>query len=156
MTDDQVRAINDEINRMYSQKYRWERRIIELNGPDLTRIPPKLMGVSMRKVPGSRYMYFGRALDLPGVRELFEMRVEPKEAVSRHELVKCVDVAYYGLRDEEDGVLVRLESERERSMGVVRQPGSVTPSVMRLPTLEQLEQALVDRRKSILLAKYDY
>ena len=82
--------------------------------------------------------YFGAARDLPGVRELFEQARKllfqtlvyalhnPSSSHSpclsaakparktRGELAKLVDADYYGYRDEDDGIIVPLEQEREK------------------------------------------
>ncbi|PIO24738.1 hypothetical protein AB205_0130180 [Aquarana catesbeiana] len=69
-----------------------------------------------KEVPGNRgYKYFGAAKDLPGVRELFEKEPAPPPRKTRAELMKEIDAEYYGYRDEDDGVLVPLEQEEERS-----------------------------------------
>lgn len=54
MTDEQIRAINDEINDMYSRKIRWDYRIIELGGPDFRRVGPRIVGVEWKETPGGR------------------------------------------------------------------------------------------------------
>jgi hypothetical protein len=58
--------------------------------------------------------YFGRAKDLPGVRELFEADVPEPVKKSRYEMIKSVDADYYGYRDEDDGILVAVEAEEEK------------------------------------------
>jgi pre-mRNA-splicing factor ISY1 len=67
-----------------------------------------------REVPGNRgYKYFGRARELPGVKELFEEaqpRAYPKK---RTEFTAHVNERYYGYRDEEDGKLLEYEKSRE-------------------------------------------
>ncbi|KAI8060046.1 Isy1-like splicing factor [Gongronella butleri] len=111
MSDYQVRDLNDYINKMFREKYQWERRIKELGGPNYS-MAPKMLDNEGREVPGVRgYRYFGRARDLPGVRELFEQEASGPVARSKTELYKNIDADYYGYRDEEDGAL--LESERE-------------------------------------------
>ena len=62
-----------------------------------------------------RYRYFGAAKNLPGVKELFEAPAPPPTKRNRYELYKRIDMDYYGFRDDEDGVLVRLETEAEQS-----------------------------------------
>ena len=62
-----------------------------------------------------RYRYFGAAKNLPGVKELFEAPAPPPTKRNRYELYKRIDMDYYGFRDDEDGVLVRLETEAEHS-----------------------------------------
>lgn len=61
-----------------------------------------------------RYRYFGAAKNLPGVKELFEAPAPPATKRSRYGLYKRIDMDYYGFRDEEDGLLVRLEGEAEQ------------------------------------------
>ncbi|CAO3634414.1 unnamed protein product [Cunninghamella blakesleeana] len=64
--------LNDYINKMMREKYHWEKQIKQLGGPNYS-IAPKMLDNEGKEVPGSRgYKYFGRARDLPGVRELFE------------------------------------------------------------------------------------
>lgn len=77
-----------------------------------------------REVPGSRgYKYFGRAKDLPGVKELLENAAaavdsaEAQEAkASKYRRFLNQPPAYLGDEDEDDGVLLKEEEEREREM----------------------------------------
>ncbi|CDH52428.1 pre-mrna-splicing factor isy1 homolog [Lichtheimia corymbifera JMRC:FSU:9682] len=168
LSDYQVRDLNDEINKLLREKSHWERRIRQLGGAIYAA--PKMIDNEGREVPGNRgYKYFGRARDLPGVRELFEMETQ-QEPVSRSrtELYKNVDADYYGYRDEEDGVLVHYEEEREKQLlEEVEEEESTaneekeaekeienynaTPFV---PTRKQVEEYLVKRRKEQLMEKY--
>ncbi|CAO3599314.1 unnamed protein product [Absidia cylindrospora] len=67
-----------------------------------------------KEVPGARgYKYFGRARDLPGVRELFEQEASGPVGRSRTEIYKNIDADYYGYRDEEDGILLASEEQQE-------------------------------------------
>ena len=159
MTDDQVRAINDEINRMYAQKARWDMRIIELGGPDFRRSGPRNLGTPMKQVPGSKYKYFGRALDLPGVAELFEEveRGEVKESITRDHVLSVADAKYYGYDD--DSGLAAMEAELELENGVVSDQFIPTETelahvVSSIPNLQQLEELIVARKRKILLEKY--
>ncbi|KAJ2400283.1 NineTeen Complex (NTC) component [Coemansia sp. RSA 2559] len=110
----QIRDVNDEINKFLRAKAHWEDRIVELGGPDYKKIGPKMLDHQGREVPGNRgYKYFGRAKDLPGVRELFE---EQEQAISRPqkttkaELLRRIDAAYFGYGDEnDDGELLEYE-----------------------------------------------
>ena len=61
------------------------------------------------------YKYFGAARDLPGVRELFETDTPDQPKKTRAELMKDIDAAYYGFRDDDDGILVPLEIEAEKA-----------------------------------------
>lgn len=117
--------------------------------------------------------YFGRARELPGVKELFEPKKKTPESASalatRSDLRKQVDSSYYGYNlDEEDGTLLAYEKEREEEMrqellkkgdGKVAEgweplPGDGGDGIgWRLPTLEEVGEELVERRRRALLDK---
>ncbi|KAM8867586.1 pre-mRNA-splicing factor ISY1 homolog [Synchiropus picturatus] len=110
-----IRDLNDEINKLLREKRHWEIRIRELGGRDYLRYGPRMLDHEGKEVPGNRgYRYFGAARDLPGVRELFEKEPAPDLRKTRAELMKEVDAEYYGYRDEDDGVLLPLESQYEK------------------------------------------
>ncbi|KAG5458599.1 MAG: Isy1-like splicing factor [Olpidium bornovanus] len=129
LSDYQVRDLNDEINKLMREKNHWERRIVELGGPDYFVGfvgAAARFGVIRAYGPGhtgqttahtcqflTGYKYFGRAKDLPGVRELFEQAAPEVERRTRGDLYKNVDADYYGYRDEEDGVLLAYERQKE-------------------------------------------
>ncbi|CAO3628925.1 unnamed protein product [Cunninghamella echinulata] len=101
---------------MMREKYHWEKRIKELGGPNYS-VAPKMLDNEGKEVPGSRgYKYFGRARDLPGVRELFEQEATGPVGISRTEMYKNIDADYYGYRDEEDGVLLEIEKQYEEQL----------------------------------------
>ncbi|KAF9604605.1 hypothetical protein IFM89_008049 [Coptis chinensis] len=62
------------------------------------------------------YRYFGAAKKLPGVRELFEKPPELRKRRSRYDIFKRIDASYYGYRDDEDGILGKLEGPAEAEM----------------------------------------
>lgn len=111
LSEFQVRDLNDKINKLMRDKRHWEYKIKELGGPDYRRSAPRMMGDDGKEIPGSHgYRYFGRARDLPGVKELFQAPVPDSSALkSRGEMYKAVDADYYGYRDEDDGKLVAYE-----------------------------------------------
>ncbi|KAJ2676849.1 NineTeen Complex (NTC) component [Coemansia spiralis] len=112
----QIRDTNDEINRLLRAKAHWEDRVLELGGPDYKKIGPKMLDHQGKEVPGNRgYKYFGRAKDLPGVRELFEEQTQgnPRYRKSnKADLLRRADATYYGYNDENDGGAL-LEYERK-------------------------------------------
>lgn len=131
-----IRDLNDEINKLIREKGHWERRILELGGPDYAKAAPKVtaddvdagdagtaagaLGTAATAVGGgggaAGYRYFGAAKQLPGVKELFE-RPPPRQAGrrTRAQLAKGLTPDYYGFRDEDDGALLRLERAAERA-----------------------------------------
>ncbi|RYR32904.1 hypothetical protein Ahy_A10g047432 isoform F [Arachis hypogaea] len=118
-----LRDLNDEINKLIREKSHWERRIVELGGPNYARHSAKMTDLEGNIVdvpnPGGRgpgYRYFGAAKKLPGVRELFEKPPELRKRRTRYDIYKRIDASYYGYRDDEDGVLERLEGPAEEKM----------------------------------------
>lgn len=120
-----LRDLNDEINKLIREKSHWERRIVELGGPNYTKHSAKMTDLDGNIVdvpnPGGRgpgYRYFGAAKKLPGVRELFEKPPELRKRRTRYDIYKRIDASYYGYRDDEDGVLERVEGPAEVKMRV--------------------------------------
>ncbi|XP_042515439.1 pre-mRNA-splicing factor ISY1 homolog [Macadamia integrifolia] len=118
-----LRDLNDEINKLIREKWHWERRIVELGGPNYTKHAAKMTNLEGDIVdvpnPGGRgpgYRYFGAAKKLPGVRELFEKPPELRKRRSRYDIFKRIDASYYGYRDDEDGILEKLEGPAETKM----------------------------------------
>src|ERR1700761_94418 len=114
LSDYQIRDLNDEINKLMREKWVWEKQIRTLGGPNYMR-GGRVVDEEGKEVPGGGkgYRYFGRARELPGVKELFEAAKEPPpgsksdEQRSRQDLRRNVDASYYGYNlDEEDGVLL--------------------------------------------------
>ncbi|KAJ2365923.1 NineTeen Complex (NTC) component, partial [Coemansia sp. RSA 2607] len=99
LPDTQIRDLNDEINKLLRTKAHWEKRILELGGPDHKRTGAKLLDDQGVAVGGARgYRYFGRAKDLPDVKEMLGRR--RKQAARRGDgraaLLARIDAAYYG------------------------------------------------------------
>ncbi|CAN4096733.1 unnamed protein product [Withania somnifera] len=118
-----LRDLNDEINKLIREKVHWERRIIELGGPNYMKHSAKMTDLDGNIVdvpnPGGRgpgYRYFGAAKKLPGVRELFEKPPELRKRRTRYDIYKRIDASYYGYRDDEDGILEKLEGPAEEKM----------------------------------------
>ncbi len=119
-----IRDLNDGINKLMREKYHWNRRIKELGGKDYIREERRAMALAEKEGGGGGdevqlgaslkgsggYQYFGAAKDLPGVRELFARHAAKLTKRKRGDVYKYITPDYYGLRDEEDGVLLELES----------------------------------------------
>ncbi|CAG8531024.1 998_t:CDS:2, partial [Ambispora leptoticha] len=157
LSDYQIRDLNDEINKLMREKGHWEDQIKKLGGPDYRRIGPKMMDYEGKEVPGNRgYKYFGRAKDLPGVRELFEQEAPEPPKRTRFDLYKNVDADYYGYRDEEDGTLIEYEQEQEKleiPMDVDESDEKYVSHVA-VPSQKEVEEYLVRRRKRQILDRY--
>eukprot|EP01018_Ginkgo_biloba_P006642 Gb_22077 [translate_table: standard] len=118
-----LRDLNDEINKLIREKGHWEVRIVELGGPNYIKVGTKITDLEGREVEipsasgkGPGYRYFGAAKHLPGVKELFDKPPETKKRRSRYEIYKRIDASYYGYRDDEDGILEKVERIAEEEM----------------------------------------
>ncbi|CAH0554759.1 unnamed protein product [Brassicogethes aeneus] len=193
-----IRDLNDEINKLLREKRHWEDQIKELGGPDYQRVGPRMLDHEGKEVPGNRgYKYFGAAKELPGVRELFEQEPPPPPRKTRAELMKDIDADYYGYMDDDDGILLPLETKAEKTSiqkkvaewkekkenrlnkasddeddeedeniyaveesDEEEQPQVIDGSQQRfvahvpVPSQQEVEQALLRRRKQELLDKY--
>lgn len=173
LSDYQIRDLNDELNKLMREKHMWEVQIRNLGGPNYMRGGGKIYDEQGREIPGGGkgYRYFGRARELPGVKELFEAAKskgqEEKPLEERKELRRNVDAAYYGYApDEEDEKLLAYEAEKERqAVEHMRRTGPQEPPAgweplpgdsgdgvgWDLPTLEEVQEELIERRRRKLL-----
>lgn len=187
LSDYQIRDVNDEINKLMREKYMWEVQIRNLGGPNYTTAAgksTKMYDEQGREVPGvgnKGYKYFGRARELPGVKELFEAAAKAraegrsdkdKPLEAREDLRKVVDAAYYGYApDEEDdgGKLLAYEAGKEAAAfenlmhnGSKDVPPDWEPlpgdagdgKAWVLPTVEEVQEELIDRRRRKLLDQF--
>ncbi|CBX97393.1 NineTeen Complex (NTC) component [Plenodomus lingam] len=181
LSDYQIRDLNDEINKLMREKHMWESQIRNLGGPNYMR-GGRVLDEEGREVPGGGkgYRYFGRAKELPGVKELFERQARPEDDMDkgrekRSELRQKVDAGYYGYNlDEEDGTLLAYEKEKEQAAwnefmalpdDLGDKPSKTQKEWMELPgdegdgarwkvpTLDEVNQELVERRRRKLLEK---
>ena len=111
-----LRDLNDEINKLIREKGHWESRIVALGGPNYARAAPRVADADGGTASRGGYRYFGAAKGLPGVKELFEKAAPRTVRRTRHQLYQTIDADYYGFRDEEDGILVRVEAEAETAL----------------------------------------
>eukprot|EP01083_Nonionella_stella_P057631 151209_1 len=176
-----IRDLNDKINKLLREKGHWERQIQNLGGPNYAKVSVPMGGRAIEG-PGG-YMYFGAAKELPGVRELLEAKtaVEDKKP-SRFVLNKRININYYGFRDDDDGVLEKLEAEAEKKLRskVIEQwkedrrseglevdekmedsallessgSGAMFTAFIPTPSQEEIKQKLLAKKKKALLEKY--
>ena len=146
LSDFQIRDLNDEINKLMKEKWGWERRIRELGGPNYMRGAGgvvfdeqgrELGGGEGGGGGGKGYRYFGRARELPGVKEIFERAAKRRMRKNGEESDddagedgegagkkrkggaqmdrRNLDANYFGFGlDEEDGSLLRYERRKEK------------------------------------------
>ncbi|KAJ7477981.1 pre-mRNA-splicing factor ISY1 [Mycena galericulata] len=117
LSDYEVRDLNDEINKQMREKRHWENQIVALGGANYRR-NVAMLDDDGKEVPGTKgYKYFGRAKELPGVRELFQSRKKDEEeenkALSHYKKFMAQGPAYYGDFDEADGTLLAFERAAE-------------------------------------------
>ncbi|KAG8847426.1 NineTeen Complex (NTC) component [Serendipita sp. 405] len=117
LSDYEVRDLNDEINKLMREKRHWENQIIALGGANYRR-NVAMLDADGKEVPGTKgYKYFGRAKELPGVKELFESKSkeedEDKATAEFYKKFANNGPAYYGDLDEADGELLEFEKRAE-------------------------------------------
>ncbi|KAK5988608.1 Pre-mRNA-splicing factor ISY1 [Cladobotryum mycophilum] len=173
LSDYQIRDLNDEINKLMREKHMWEIQIRNLGGPNYMRGGGKIYDEQGREIPGGGkgYKYFGRARELPGVKELFEAAMskghDEKPLEESKEIRKIVDAAYYGYApNEEDDALLRYEAEKEQQAveNLLETGPQETPEGWEplpgdngdgrgwvLPTMEEVQEELIERRRRKLL-----
>lgn len=172
LSDYQIRDLNDEINKLMREKHMWEVQIRNLGGPNYMRGGGRIYDEQGREIPGGGkgYRYFGRAKELPGVKELFEAAQsrgkEDKPLEESKDLRRNVDAAYYGYAPgEETDELLRYEAgkEREAAANLIKNglgeppdgwtslPGDTDGETWLLPTMEEVQEELLERRRQKLL-----
>ncbi|KAJ6566287.1 Isy1-like splicing factor [Mycena capillaripes] len=117
LSDYELRDLNDEINKQMREKRHWENQIVALGGANYRR-NVAMLDDDGKEVPGTKgYKYFGRAKELPGVRELFQGRKKEEEeenlAAAYYKKFQDQTPAYYGDFDEADGTLLAFEKEAQ-------------------------------------------
>merc|ERR1712147_402543 len=82
-----IRDLNDEINKLIRVKGHWERRILELGGPNYRSLSrPRDLQEDTTKNIDKGYRYFGAARSLPGVKELFDKQAPKVVKKTRYQL----------------------------------------------------------------------
>jgi len=180
--EQRIRDLNDGINKQLREKAHWERRIIELGGPNyrkLERVADEEMYQGKEPAPGtsdnkgSAYKYFGAAKNLPGVKELFARKERDSKRQKKFDM-RGIDAAYYGYNDE-DSLLEQLEEQAEKkalenalkewetyktekgddklSRDFAAQEAAYV-AIVNIPEREQIEKILLEKRKEAVMKKF--
>lgn len=166
LSEPQIRDMNDEINKLMREKHAWELRIRELGGPNYVRFASKMFDAQGRELPSARgYKYFGRARELPGVKEMLEAETK-RQLDDDNARTKAMsgprpqDITpeYFGFGDKDPQL---LEEEREfsdsrrknASMGP-EVPGYEPFPVFEAPSPAEIERYLVERKKEQIERQY--
>jgi len=176
-----IRDLNDEINKLMREKSHWEKRILELGGTNHFAAGSKIMDSNGKEAAAyGGYRYFGEAKNLPGVRDMIEKPKFPTSKRNRGELYRGVDADYYGYRDDEDGLLEEQEGQSEqlilkkakqdwqdkrieRGENAEEEEEPQPEEILHqhdfvahvpIPSKEDLETAILNKRKEELLKKY--
>jgi pre-mRNA-splicing factor ISY1 len=173
LPEHEVRTLNDSINKLQREKYHWNKRIVQLGGIDYNALEKKRRIEQGDTQLHSIYRYYGVAKDLPGVQEHLE-----QEARARHKLKnkradwhKHVSPEYYGWRDEDDGVLLELETAAATRAQLLRPRESKTTNnydhvvgdvetggddfFASVPSQMEIAALLLAEKKKALMEKFD-
>ncbi|KAJ7766176.1 Isy1-like splicing factor [Mycena metata] len=117
LSDYETRDLNDEINKLMREKRHWENQIVVLGGANYRR-NVAMLDDDGKEVPGTKgYKYFGRAKELPGVKELFQSRKKSEDednaALVFYKKFLGQGPAYHGNLNDMDGALLRFERHAE-------------------------------------------
>ncbi len=165
-----IRELNDEINNILKSKHQWEKRIVQLGGPDFTT----------RKK--HEYLYFGACRELPEVREMIAKPVRKvSHKRSRSEIMTNITPRYYNC--DVTASLLSCEKAREEALRkqfepqVLSETKSTSPPTQfdqlllktasysskpfltkqelgELDTCKSMEAIILERRKKKLMDKY--
>ncbi|KAI4836578.1 pre-mRNA-splicing factor ISY1 [Plasmodium brasilianum] len=123
LSDQHIRELNDQINKLISIKNKWEIRIIELGGPDYQTESNTLINAHCSELKGNNnYKYFGAAKNLKGVRELLfkesddRRKLVLKKKKEKRNLEKFVNIHYFGYCDDENEILLKEELKIQKKL----------------------------------------
>lgn len=153
LPEHEIRVLNDSLNKLHREKRAWEYHIKSLGGNDYISYGGGIQGINVR---GTRY--YGRA------RELAEVKQMASGAKSEETLKKkTVALDYYGVYDGEWTEPIRVDREGvvcevNTALGEEVLPGRILESGDLLtggdlPTSEDVERWMVDRKRKELMAQ---
>lgn len=156
-----IRSLNDTLNKLHREKRAWEYHIKQLGGNDYISYGSQVQGINIK---GTRY--YGRARELVEVKLKNQEKNETKEKPSDK-----LGLEYYGVFEpswisgdgEEANTLLgtidydkrNIMAEINTALGEKVLPAPYTPKQVkgRLPTSDDVERWLVEKRRAELLAQ---
>lgn len=110
--EDKIKSVNDKINILLNEKDDWEERILQLGGKDY-RVDNQ--GEMKRKK--GEYMYFGRARELPGVKELYEIEKVSAPKLKIEDMYKNINKFYFeGYDNFNDFNICNIETTKDENI----------------------------------------
>lgn len=176
LSDFQIRDLNDEINKLMKEKHVWEIQLKNLGGPNYLRggSTQTVFDENGNEVPvvlGSKtgYKYFGRARELPDVKELIDIELKNRknqetQASKENELQRLFNdlpAEYYGLAEEDLKFLDQEKNySKHRYTEILNNSAYdnnnelVEIQNFEIPTQEQVEAFLITRMKQKIQDRY--
>eukprot|EP01119_Soliformovum_irregulare_P020926 TRINITY_DN6851_c0_g1_i1.p1 TRINITY_DN6851_c0_g1~~TRINITY_DN6851_c0_g1_i1.p1 ORF type:complete len:238 (+),score=58.02 TRINITY_DN6851_c0_g1_i1:65-778(+) len=165
--EQRIRDVNDELNKLMREKAHWERRILELGGPNYRKFEriadDDAIASTEPDQKGYAYKYFGAARKLPEVKKLLEKR-ETEKKKRRREDQRGIDADYYGYTEEGDTALENIEAQaeknileqakKEQSSEGRSDPFQGIDLLLHVPTREQIQEVILAKKKEELLKRY--
>lgn len=184
LSEFQIRDLNDEINKLMREKHVWELQLKSLGGPNYLRSGggqtifdaegnevPVVLGNSQH----GGYKYYGRARELPDVKELIEQQVNSRkqqESQVSHDKkmqqkFRDLPASYYGLSEDADTGAYKelLQKEEEYSddrftqilnndRGQEQEFTEIPNELLNVPSQQEVEEYLVERVRQRIQDRY--
>ncbi|AOW03899.1 Pre-mRNA-splicing factor ISY1 [Yarrowia lipolytica] len=152
LSDFQLRDLNDEINKLMSERHRWDLQIRSLGGPNYASFGGKKRG----------YQYYGRARELPGVSEMLQSQKkdDTKKSGDFYIPPKNLNMVYFGYADDNVTGLMEFEKQRESELqdmlaGKPDEDSGFVVGDITVPEEGDLEARLLEERKRRVQALLD-
>lgn len=150
----EIRELNDSLNKLHREKRAWEHHIKQLGGNDYINFGGQIQGVNVKGI-----RYFGRARDLAEVKQILKGTAKPE--ISKKNEAKEPGLEYYGVYDGGkwcETIRTDLESifsQINSALGeqLLDAPVSSAEEKKRMPTSEDVERWIVEKKKKELMAQ---
>jgi pre-mRNA-splicing factor ISY1 len=159
LSPDALKELNDEINRLLSEKLAWERRIVELGGKNYFRergeLPSSRLASSSSAAAAidqgdARYQYFGAAKHLPSVQKHLdrqrqrELKAQQRVDADRR-LRRLADIEYFAYDENE------RRRQQDSHASALDDDEWQEPSI---PSQQEIDAAILDYHKQSVLRRF--